>query len=96
MFKKWITYVAISFLTNLAALATVLHGTGKVNISYYVKLEQVAHVISNPDGNNSDDRESKPITDCNYTNSKNVLLNVTDHLLYIHMSDNANKSYVIL
>jgi len=38
MFKKWITYVAISFLTNLAALATVLHGTGKVNISYYVNL----------------------------------------------------------
>ena len=36
MFKKWITYDAISFLTNLAVLATVLHGTGKVNISYNV------------------------------------------------------------
>jgi len=36
MFKKWITYDAVSFLTNLAALATVLHGTGEVNISYYV------------------------------------------------------------
>jgi hypothetical protein len=40
--------------------------------------------------------ESKPITDCYYTISKNVLLNGTDHLLYIHISDTANKSYVIL
>jgi len=36
MFKKQITYDAISFFTNLAALATVLHGTGKVNISYSI------------------------------------------------------------
>jgi len=36
MFKKQITYDAVSLLTNIAALATVLHGTGKVNISYNV------------------------------------------------------------
>jgi hypothetical protein len=82
-------------LQNLAALASI-QGAGKVSISYKVTYEHTAHGISNPDGNNSGDRESKPISDCNYTKNKNVLLNGTDYLLYIHMSDNANKSFVIL
>jgi hypothetical protein len=45
-FKKRITYDATSFLTNLAALATVLHEKCKVNISNNITSEQPEHDIS--------------------------------------------------